>query len=152
MFDNLYENIGGKIKSLAKWLFIIEAVVTVVYGFAIIIKDINLALYGIIIMVGGPIVALILSWILYAFGELVEKISGVEINTKKILNKTNEKSYSSKEELQRKVELAKLKKSELEEKNQKNGKANKIEVEHKWLCNNCKKLRTQSPCEYCGEE
>ena len=23
---------------------------------------------------------------------------------------------------------------------------------HKWICNNCKKLRTQSPCEYCGKD
>ncbi len=23
---------------------------------------------------------------------------------------------------------------------------------HKWLCDGCKKMRTQSPCEHCGEE
>ena len=23
---------------------------------------------------------------------------------------------------------------------------------HKWLCYSCKKMRTQSPCEYCGKE
>jgi len=77
MLDRLYEEIGEKIKNWAKWIFIIEAIASVVGGIALIIED--LALIGVLVMVLGPVAAWVLSWLLYAFGELVETVCSIFI-------------------------------------------------------------------------
>ena len=74
MFDNLYENIGGKIKNWAKWIFIFEAIGAVIAGLVLLFTDEDLILYGLLTAICGPIVAYVSSWILYAFGELVEDV------------------------------------------------------------------------------
>ena len=74
MFENLYENIGGKIKSLAKWIFILEAIGAIVTGLILMCDGGHDEMFiGLSILLCGPIVAWVGSWILYAFGELVEK-------------------------------------------------------------------------------
>ena len=90
MLDNLYENIGSKIKNLAKWIFVIAAIGAVITGLVLLFTDEDLILYGLLTLVCGPIVAYIGSWILYAFGELVEKTSDNENTTRQILKKINE--------------------------------------------------------------
>ena len=85
MLDNWYENIGGKIKGLAKWIFAIEAIAAIITAFVLFFADDSLIIVGIITLVCGPIIAWIGSWILYAFGELVEKTSDNERNTRNIL-------------------------------------------------------------------
>ena len=77
MLDNLYENIGSKIKNLAKWIFIVEAIGAIITGLVLLCKDEDLILYGLITLACGPIVAYIGSWILYAFGELVEDVHAI---------------------------------------------------------------------------
>jgi cytochrome b subunit of formate dehydrogenase len=77
MLDTLYENIGGKIKNWAKWIFIIEAIGAIITGFVLLFTDEYLILYGLLTLVCGPIVAWVGSWILYAFGELVEDVHAV---------------------------------------------------------------------------
>ena len=94
MLDNLYENIGGKIKNLAKWIFIIEAIGAIITGLVLLFTDEDLILYGLLTLVGGPIVAYVSSWILYAFGELVEKTADNENNTRQILKKINKNPAS----------------------------------------------------------
>ena len=80
MFENIYDNIGGKIKGLAKSTFIVEAVAAVITGIAVLIStDI---LLGLIILVVGPIVAWVSSWLLYGFGELIDKASDIADNTR----------------------------------------------------------------------
>ena len=89
MFDNLYENIGGKIKGWAKWIFIVEAIGAIITGFSLITADAEdpsmTTLYGLLILVLGPFVALVSTWLLYAFGELVEKTASNEKNTRDLL-------------------------------------------------------------------
>ena len=77
MLDNLYENIGGKIKNWAKWIFIVEAIGAVMAGIALITTDDDLILAGLLTLFCGPIVAYVGSWILYAFGELVEDVHAI---------------------------------------------------------------------------
>lgn len=81
MLDNLYENIGGKIKNWAKWIFIIEAIGAIITGLVLLFTDEDLILYGLLTLVCGPIVAWVGSWLLYAFGELVEDIHLIKIKT-----------------------------------------------------------------------
>ena len=75
MFDSWYENIGGKIKIWAKWIFIIEAIGAIITGICFLAdRGFEEGWWALIIIVCGPIVALVSTWILYAFGELVEDI------------------------------------------------------------------------------
>ena len=72
----MYNNIGSKIKGLAARVFAVEAIIAVITGFAILISsDFEGALWAILTIIFGPIVAWISSWILYAFGEMVENIA-----------------------------------------------------------------------------
>ena len=80
MLDNLYENIGGKIKNWAIWIFVIEAIGAIIAGLVLIIENGDF-MYGLLILVCGPIVALVGSWILYAFGELVEDVHALRSNS-----------------------------------------------------------------------
>ena len=93
MFKNMYQNIGGKIKGLAKGLFIAQAIVYALSIFvATIITIVNAVVYetepllivayvllgllvGFALAVLGIFVAWISTWVLYGFGELVEKIT-----------------------------------------------------------------------------
>lgn len=81
--DSWYANIGKKIKNWAKWIFIVEAISAVISGFCVLFSD--LWWVGLLVIIFGPIVAWVSSWILYAFGELVDKTMANEENTRNIL-------------------------------------------------------------------
>ena len=70
----MFDNIGEKIKKLAIVIFAIEGVAAFILGFCLIITVTKFAVLGFILMIIGPIVALISSWLLYGFGVLVEKV------------------------------------------------------------------------------
>ena len=79
----MYENIGGKIKGLAKVIFGIEAVAAVIAGISILASgNDDLAFVGLLVIVGGPILAWASSLVLYGFGELIEKACEIEQNTR----------------------------------------------------------------------
>ena len=128
MLDDLYKNIGEKIKGWAKWIFAIEAAAAIVYGLVLIFDDAALA--GIIVLIVGPLVAWVSSWLLYAFGELVDKTAANEKHTKDIL-----KILEAKDKPQIKVAPP----------------APRPVATHSWRCNNCGNMATKSPCEHCGK-
>ena len=95
----MYDNIGGKIKNWAIWIFIVEAISAVIGGIVLIVND-N-ALLGFLTMILGPIAAWISSWLLYGFGQLVESsdIIAAEYSRKnekheKIVMKNNERKQA----------------------------------------------------------
>ena len=97
----MYDNIGGKIKGLAKTSFIVATIAAVITGIALIATDEDLIGYGLLVMVVGPIVAWFSSWLLYGFGQLVENsdIIAAEYNRKnekheKVLIKNNERKQA----------------------------------------------------------
>lgn len=75
MLEKLYENIGVKIKSWAKWIFIVEAVSAIIGGFIMVGNDD--AEMGLIMVIAGPVVAWVSSWLLYAFGQLVDDVNAI---------------------------------------------------------------------------
>lgn len=75
MLDELYENIGEKIKSWAKWIFVVEAIGAVIGAIVLIVND--SVLLGLLTLVLGPFAAWVGSWLLYAFGEMVETICSI---------------------------------------------------------------------------
>ncbi len=101
-----YTNIGEKIKGLAMWTFVIESLGALIGGFIYLF----LAYYkwmGLLIILFGPIVAFVSSWILYAFGHLVQT---TEDNYK--LNAKQNGVASKKSEAQTKSDNERLKKIE----------------------------------------
>ena len=70
--DNFYENIGEKIKNLAKVSFIITAIVEIIAGIVIAATDEDLILVGVLLMVLGPVLAWTSTLCIYGFGELIE--------------------------------------------------------------------------------
>lgn len=119
MFDNLYENIGGKIKNWAKWIFIFEAIGAVIAGLVLLFTDEDLILYGFLTAICGPIVAYVSSWILYAFGELVEDMHAMrdKEGTAKEVNAKREAEMKAKYEAKKKAkrEAEEQSKREMEE-------------------------------------
>ena len=73
----MYDNIGGKIKGLAKIMFIVEAIGAVITGIVLLATDDDLIFAGLLTLFCGPIIAWVSSWVLYAFGELVEDIHSI---------------------------------------------------------------------------
>ena len=86
--NDLFSNIGGKIKAIAIGETVIGAIASVIAGFAMMATDVELFFAGLVVMVVGSLVAWISSFLLYAFGEIVDQL--VEINGK--LNAGGEKS------------------------------------------------------------
>lgn len=96
-----YENIGNKIKGLAQMAFVVEAIAAVITGIALMASDEDLILYGLLVLIAGPIIAWVSSWLLYGFGQLIENsdIIAEEYNRKnqkheKVVEKNNEKKQA----------------------------------------------------------
>ena len=74
----MFDNIGKKLKGLAKWTFIVEAIAAIIGGIIVIVEEDEVI--GLLLLFLGPVIAWISSWVLYAFGELVDKACDIERN------------------------------------------------------------------------
>ena len=106
----MYDNIGGKIKGLAKATFIVEAIAAVITGIVLWCKT-EEGLCALILFC-GPIVAWISSWLLYGFGESIDKLCDIEQNTRGGQSKTKIEGTAKRAE----KEAAEKSKREAEEK------------------------------------
>ena len=70
MLDLLFDNVGLRLKILAKVLFVIEALGAVIAGLVYLFKLGIYGWWGFLIAVLGPIFALFSSYVLYALGEI----------------------------------------------------------------------------------
>ena len=69
----MYDNIGRKIKGLASGFFISLAVIGVVIGIITILAfEGAMVIIGLLMLIFVPILSLVLSWLIYGFGELIE--------------------------------------------------------------------------------
>ncbi len=69
----MFDNIGGKIKVLVSVICIIGIIVSVIIGITTISEGDEFIVAGVIIMVVGSLAAWLSSFVLYGFGELIEK-------------------------------------------------------------------------------
>lgn len=77
----MYDNIGGKLKGLATTICVIEVIAAVISGIALMASNEHLAVVGLLVMIIGSLFAWISSWLLYGFGELIEKTCEIAKNT-----------------------------------------------------------------------
>ena len=113
-----YENIGDKIKGLAQMSFVVEAIAAVITGIALMISDEDLILYGLLVLIAGPIIAWVSSWLLYGFGQLIENsdIIAEEYNRKNEKHeKVVEKNKERKQEQRKKAIKATIVNPEISE-------------------------------------
>ena len=75
----MYDNIGRKIKGLAKAFFILEATAAIIAGIVLMANDEGI---GLLVLILGPVVAWVSTWLLYGFGELIDKTCDIERNTR----------------------------------------------------------------------
>lgn len=71
----MFNNIGGKIKTLAKVICWIGIIGSIIGGIGCIAADEDMILYGLLIAVGGSLFSWIGSFFTYGFGELIENSS-----------------------------------------------------------------------------
>ena len=76
----MFNNIGGKMKALAKMICTIGIIASVIGGIALIGSGVH-AIFGILAMILGAFFAWIGTWVLYGFGELIEQTTTIARNT-----------------------------------------------------------------------
>lgn len=77
----MFDNIGEKIKGLAKGYFVVSSILGVLGGIIILACDIQTTVWNVIagLMIPfAPLIAWVSSWILYGFGELIDKTCDIE--------------------------------------------------------------------------
>lgn len=77
----MFDNIGGKIKTLAIVLCGVGIVASFIGG--IVTSGMNQSPWGMLVAVAGALASWILSFFIYGFGELIEKVTEIAENTKK---------------------------------------------------------------------
>ena len=146
----MWENISDKIKILAKIIAILGIISSLIAGIIftnqgfIINKESEggelYLLIGFVIIIGGSIFSWVASWFMYGFGDIIEKITAIELNTRNGKSIIITKDFGNN-------------KSMLNEKNQTNKYYSNIEnPDKKWKCPKC---NTENPnttytCNACG--
>ncbi len=139
MFDNLYQDVGMKIKKLALWIFIVEMIFSVVSGMLLCFTGGEFEFFiGLGVIVGGALTAYVSSWFLYGFGEIIDKLTDIERNTRHSVTKTT--SY----------EFEAFGSPKDNKKNQSFATVTKTQANHKWRCPSCGQMISEYPCQYCG--
>ena len=69
----MFDNIGQKVKAFAKGVFVTEVIAAIISGIVMICSgEDELILWGIITIIAGPLIGWLSSFLIYAFGQLVE--------------------------------------------------------------------------------
>ena len=147
MLDRLYEDIGTKIKGWAKVIFVVEALGAIISGIVLMCDEAFLA--GLLTALLGPVVAWVSSWILYGFGELVEKTVSNAENTGKLL-RLMEKTDCRPAAPESVTEAAPAPTVPVEAAPEKAAPVKAAPETHSWRCDRCGKMIAQYPCAHCG--
>lgn len=85
--ENTFKYTGGKIKSMAKFIFVVGILFSVILAIVLFVNSENvtqvymfgnylswvLGILGLITLIGGIIASVLFSFVLYAYGSIVEK-------------------------------------------------------------------------------
>lgn len=80
----MFDNIGSKIKMLAKVICWVGIIMSCLSGLIILINGDDGAGVGLVIMIVGSLTSWVCSFFAYGFGELIDKTTEVAANTKKM--------------------------------------------------------------------
>ena len=108
----MYNDIGKKIKLLAKIEFYILAAFSLIGGIVLIAEE-NVLL-GLLVIIAGTLVSWISTWLFYGFGEIIDKLCDIEKNTRGDFSASSDafppftSTAKSKAELERIAKIEKL--------------------------------------------
>ena len=118
----MFDNVGGKIKSVAKAITYIGISFSTILGLIVMFSNGNTPVPGLLIFVIGYLASWLSSLTLYGFGQLIENSDILVEQGKTRLEKTNDTyAYSD-------------------------------TSEHKWRCNNCGNIISEEPCPICNHD
>ena len=145
MLGKWYGEIGKKIKLWAAWMFVLGVIGAWLSAAGLFISGIAagecmLCFYAVTVAVIGPLSAWISTWILYGFGELIDKTCENEANTRAILAHLKESSAVRVNAVSAAPSV----------KETKDVAVPAVSV-HRWRCDACGQMTSQSPCEFCGQ-
>ena len=139
----MYDNIGEKIKGLAKVMFIVEAIAAVIGGLVLLVG--KLLAIGLLTLFLGPVVAWVSSWLLYGFGELIDNVCRIAANTRTLKNEST--SFNTANNAVNKMESSK----EISTKPFfKSVSTNQTSTQRQ--CPHCGETITSKICAMCGKE
>lgn len=87
----MFNNVGGKIKAVAKVTAWVGIVFCLIYGFVLLVPADDTAPIGLLIMTVGSLLSWMSSLVLYGFGELVENSAVIAGNKNTDITKTSTK-------------------------------------------------------------
>ena len=140
----MYDNIGNKIKILAQIICVFGVVASVILGLVICFRTNEFNEIGLLYILIGSISSWISSFIIYGFGELIEKVCSIE---KKVgTSKSNVFLKTENSSINNLIDTTSQKEQETNE-------AKDIGfVKHKWRCSNCNNMISEEKCPYCGHQ
>ena len=74
----MYEQIGEKIKGLASTLATIGIIISIFGGIVLMMTSDDAPILGIFVAAIGALLSWVSSWLLYGFGELIDKVCNIE--------------------------------------------------------------------------
>lgn len=82
-WKSLWSNVGKKLKIAVQAFFVLMVIGCIVGGIVLIAEGSrydmeSLTIYGVVLILFGPIVFLIMLWGLYAFGQLVDDVAAIK--------------------------------------------------------------------------
>lgn len=89
----MFSNIGGKIKTLAQVVCGLGIGSSIITGFVLMLQSEDTIIFGIIVLIFGPLFSWISSFMTFGFGQLIENSDMLVSNTNKNAKKQDHKKY-----------------------------------------------------------
>lgn len=161
-----FDNIGEKIKNLAKWscwiTILLIWIATPITFIALVADEWTAHLWWVPLLsaIVGPVVVWIESWMIYAFGEFVEDIHAMRNKTAtidsidrslKVLSAQNRNSFKNEVKHEEKTAQEEPKQAKVDESALPVETQNSV-GESSWICGKCKtkNLNVRNDCWSCG--
>ena len=135
----MYKNISGKIKVLAQIIFVLGAIVSIIWGILVCLT--NDVMIGLLFLIVGTLISWISTFSLYGFGELIEKVCSIE-------EKMNSSAFNKK--VQKETKAFEICTDDYKKNTVVEDKNEYVVVGHKWTCLNCGEIISEDICPYCG--
>lgn len=152
----MFDNIGDKIKKLAKVETVIGIGISIIMGFLLLVNgSIHSIFTGILVMILGVLISWVSSFALYGFGELIEKVSQMDRCMRELREEKKSQSVQGQVFVQRWVEQPAQAHEDkaAEKRNETYVETPKYEELKDWRCYYCKTLndKESKKCKYCGQ-
>lgn len=122
----MFDNIGGKIKAVAKVVCWIGIIASIIIGFIMLVQDEDTAFAGILIMVLGSLGSWIGSFMTYGFGQLIENSDVLVQQGNKTPNASKQLGANSSVTFQT--------------------------SQHQWRCDGCGNMISEEICPICNKD